>query len=62
MGVVDAETRCIITNTYNKVDRTDYDGFITIYWKAYTGNLSNGGGWGSVNGVNNQWMTYFKNT
>jgi len=61
MSVVNRETKSIITDTYSKVSGTDYDGVVTIYWKAHNGNLSNGGGWGSVNGVN-MWMTYYANT
>lgn len=57
MGTVNEETKTILANA-GHIQGTHFDGVATVYWKADNGNLANGGGWGTVNGLN-QWMTYY---
>ncbi len=56
MGNVQDETKLKVAEA-GKVEGVDFDGISVAYWKADNGNLANGGGWGSVNGLFT-WMTY----
>ncbi len=56
MNDVKEKTRQIVQDS-GYVEGVDYDGISVTYWKANDGNLANGGGWGSVNGLFT-WITY----